>query len=81
MEMNSYQWPTERYIYGQKPSTSKLYKKSLTSASSIYGRDKPLFHYINNPTEHVNYIEIRGRKPSSNTYNSRQRYRPNLRWG
>ncbi|KAA3461569.1 reverse transcriptase [Gossypium australe] len=47
----------------------------------MYGRDKPLFHYINNPTEDVNYIENKGGNPYSNTYNLEWRNHPNLRWG
>ncbi|KAL1162454.1 hypothetical protein V6Z11_A07G201400 [Gossypium hirsutum] len=49
--------------------------------SSIFGKDKPLSHYLNNPTEDVNYIENRGGNPYSNTYNPDWRDHPNLRWG
>lgn len=53
----------------------------MNNAPSIYGEDKPLFHYINNPTEDVNYIENMGRNPYSNTYNPRWKDQPNLKCG
>ncbi|KAA3463837.1 Retrotransposon gag protein [Gossypium australe] len=74
MEMNSSQWPTERYTYDQKPSTSRVVQEddryqqvmdklnrmeSSSSASSIYGGDKLLSYYTNNPTDNVNYVRNR----------------------
>ncbi|KAA3486810.1 myb-like protein D [Gossypium australe] len=44
--------------------------ESANNTLSMYGGDKPLFHYINNPVEDMNYIENRGGNPYSNTYNS-----------
>ncbi|KAA3470408.1 acidic leucine-rich nuclear phosphoprotein 32 family member B-like [Gossypium australe] len=67
-------WPTERYTYDQRPSTIKVVQEDdicqqildrlnhiefSSNASSTFREDKPLFHYLNNPTEDMNYIGIR----------------------
>ncbi|KAA3480930.1 hypothetical protein EPI10_021335 [Gossypium australe] len=43
--------------------------KAENNAPSDYGGDKPLSHYINNPTKDVKYIENKGGNPYSKTYN------------
>ncbi|KAA3483597.1 acidic leucine-rich nuclear phosphoprotein 32 family member B-like [Gossypium australe] len=83
-------------MYDQKPSTVKTVQeddkyqqlmdrlnciKFTNSAQSVYGLDKPLFSYINNPTEDVNYVGNRGGNPYSNTYNPGWTDHLNLRWG
>ncbi|KAA3461368.1 Retrotransposon gag protein [Gossypium australe] len=80
ISMNSCQWPTKCYTYGQKLRMRDTTDKSSSSASSIYGGNKPLCHYVNNPIKDVKYKGNRGGNPYSNTYNPRWRDHPNLRW-
>ncbi|KAA3470340.1 Retrotransposon gag protein [Gossypium australe] len=78
MALNSCEWPIERFTYGQKPAKVKaiqeddkyqLNRIESTSTLSMHRGVKPLFHYINNHIEDINYIENKGGNPYLNTYN------------